>query len=383
MLYRKFGKLDWKVSALGFGAMRLPVIDRVQTNIDESQAIPMIRYALDHGVNYIDSAYVYHGGKSEVVVGKALLNGYRAKTKIATKIPAGQIDSYATCDRILNEQLTRLQTDKIDFYLLHGLNKGVWPKILEVKYFDWAEKQVAAGKIGHICFSFHDDLATYKKIVDGYDNWTMSQIQYNYMDEKYQAGTAGMQYAAARGLAVVNMEPLRGGRLSRVPPAPVQKIWDTSSVKRSPVEWAFRWCWHHPEMVTCLSGMSTMEQVVENVKIAEVAGNSTLTQDELVLIGKVRDTFRSLTPVNCTSCRYCMPCPQGVDIPRVFEMYNEGVIYNYPQNSRRMYNGGPWFKKEQQADKCQECNECLEKCPQNLQIPELLKEAHKYLTVES
>ena len=145
MQYRKFGKLDWKVSALGFGAMRLPVIDRVQTNIDEEQAIRMIRYALDHGVNYIDSAYVYHGGKSEVLVGKALKDGYRAKTKIATKIPSGMIDSYATCDRILNEQLTRLQTDKIDFYLLHGLNRGVWPKILEVKYFDWGGKADNSG----------------------------------------------------------------------------------------------------------------------------------------------------------------------------------------------------------------------------------------------
>ena len=382
MQYRKFGKLDWKVSALGFGAMRLPVLNRVQTDIDEPQAIQMIRYALDHGVNYIDSAYVYHGGKSEVLVGKALQDGYRTKTKIATKIPSGMIDSYATCDRILNEQLKRLQTDKIDFYLLHGLNKGVWPKILEVKYFDWAERQIASGKIGHICFSFHDDLATFKKIIDGYDNWTMAQIQYNYMDEKYQAGTAGMKYASEKGIAVVNMEPLRGGRLSRIPPEPVQKIWDSYSIKRSPVEWAFRWCWNHPEMVTCLSGMSKMEHVLENVKIAEEAGNAKLTKEELELIKKVKEAYRSLTPVNCTSCRYCMPCSHGVDIPRIFEMYNEGVIYNFPQNSRGIYNGGTWFKKEQQADKCEECNECLEKCPQKLEIPALLKEAHKYLTAD-
>jgi len=383
MQYRKFGKLNWKVSALGFGAMRLPVLNRVQTDIDEPQAIQMIRYALDHGVNYIDSAYVYHGGKSEVLVGKALQDGYRAKTKIATKIPSAQVVSYEACDRILGEQLKRLQTDKIDFYLLHGLNKGVWPKILEVKYFDWAEKQIAAGRIGHICFSFHDDLATFKKIIDGYDNWTMAQIQYNFMDEKYQAGTTGLKYAAEKGVAIVVMEPLRGGRLSRIPPEPVQKIWDSAPVKRSPIEWAFRWVWNHPEVTTALSGMSKIEHVLENVKIAETAGISKLTKEELELIKKAKDAYRALTPVNCTSCRYCMPCPHGVDIPRVFELYNEGVIYNFPQNSRGVYNSGGWFKKEQQADKCQECNECLEKCPQKLEIPKLLKDAHKFLKVES
>jgi len=350
MQYRKFGKLNWKVSALGFGAMRLPVLNRVQTDIDEPQAIQMIRYALDHGVNYIDSAYVYHGGKSEVLVGKALQDGYRAKTKIATKIPSAQVVSYEACDRILGEQLKRLQTDKIDFYLLHGLNKGVWPKILEVKYFDWAEKQIAAGRIGHICFSFHDDLATFKKIIDGYDNWTMAQIQYNFMDEKYQAGTTGLKYAAEKGVAIVVMEPLRGGRLSRIPPEPVQKIWDSAPVKRSPIEWAFRWVWNHPEVTTALSGMSKIEHVLENVKIAETAGISKLTKEELELIKKAKDAYRALTPVNCTSCRYCMPCPHGVDIPRVFELYNEGVIYNFPQNSRGVYNSGGWFKKEQQAD---------------------------------
>ncbi len=380
MQYRKFGKLDWKVSALGFGAMRLPVINRVQADIDESQAIPMIRYALDHGVNYIDSAFVYHGGKSEGLVGKALQNGYRAKTKIATKIPSAMVVSYDACERILSEQLNRLQTDKIDFYLLHGLNRGVWPKILEIKYFDWAEKQIAAGRIGHICFSFHDNLSTFKKIVDGYDNWTMAQIQYNFMDEKFQAGTAGMKYAAERGLAVVVMEPLRGGRLSRVPPEPVQKIWDSAPVQHSPIEWAFRWVWDHPEVAVALSGMSKMEHVVENVKIAEAGGTAKLTKPETELIEKVKEAYRSMTPVDCTACQYCMPCKNGVDIPRIFEMYNEGIIYNFPQNSRRMYNAGPWFKPEQKADKCQDCNECIEKCPQKLEIPKLLKEAHKYLT---
>ena len=380
MQYRKFGKLDWDVSALGFGAMRLPVVNRVHTDIDEPRAIEMIRYALDHGVNYIDTAYVYHGGKSEVLVGKALQGGYREKVKIATKIPTAMIENHDSCDRILNEQLTRLQTGHIDFYLLHGLNAGVWPKILQIKYFDWAEKQIAAGRIGHICFSFHDSLSAFKTIIDGYDNWTMSQIQYNYMDEKHQAGTAGLQYAAAKGIAVVVMEPLRGGKLSRKPPAPVQQIWDSSPVKSTPVEWAFRWVWHHPEVATALSGMSTLQHVIENVAIAGEAGNTRLAAADIDLIKQIESAYRSLTPVNCTSCLYCMPCPNRVEIARVFELYNEGVMYNFPQNSRGIYNSGTWFKKEWQADNCIECGVCLEKCPQQLQIPELLKEAHSYLT---
>lgn len=384
MQYRKFGKLDWKVSVLGFGAMRFPVINGEQTNIDEAQATQMVRYALDHGVNYIDSAYRYHNGKSEVVVGKALQDGYRAKTKIATKIPPAMIDSEETFNRILNEQLQRWQTDKIDIYLFHGMNKTNLAKIREVNAFKMAEKAMARGLINYLGFSFHDKLEVFKDVIDSYDNWTMCQIQYNFMDENFQAGTEGMKYAAGKGIAVVVMEPLRGGKLSRRPPEAVAKVWENAPVQRSPIEWAFRWVWSHPEMAVALSGMSSMKHVLQNVEIAERAGNDTLNDAELELIGRARDAYRSLTPVNCTSCRYCMPCPNGVEIPRIFEMYNEAVVYNFPQQSRMFYrSGGGWgLKEEQRADKCQECMQCIDQCPQKLEIPELLKKAHEYLMAD-
>ena len=205
MQYRQFGKLDWKVSALGFGAMRLPVINNEQTNVDEPEAIRMIRYAIDHGVNYLDTAYPYHGGNSERIVGRALKDGYREKMKLATKLPARMIESAADFDRIFNEQMERLQTDKIDFYLLHGLNGRSWPKVRDMGVLRWAEEKIAAGRFDYLGFSFHDDLDVFKEIVDAYD-WTMCQVQYNYMDIEIQAGRKGVEYAANKGLAIVVME---------------------------------------------------------------------------------------------------------------------------------------------------------------------------------
>ena len=225
MQYRKFGKLDWKESALGFGAMRLPVIGEDQSKIDEDQAIKMIRYAADNGVNYIDSAYLYHMGKSEVLVGKALKDGYRQKYKVATKLPARMVEKAEDFDRILGEQFQRLDIDKIDFYLLHGLNKEGWEKVRDFGVLKWAEKQIAKGKIGRLGFSFHDSFEAFKEIIDAYDNWVLAQVLYNYMDETEQAGRKGVEYAAGKGIAVVVMEPLRGGKLSEdPPPKPVAEV---------------------------------------------------------------------------------------------------------------------------------------------------------------
>ena len=199
MKYRKFGKLDWNVSALGFGAMRLPVIDGNHANINEPEAIKMIRYAIDHGVNYVDSAYFYHKGASEVVVGKALKDGYREKVKVATKLPCVEVKAYQDFDRLLNEQLQRLQLKKIDFYLLHGLNQTEWPKVNKLGVLKWAEGAMADGRIGHLGFSFHDSYEIFQGIIDAYDGWTLCQIQYNYMDEQVQAGTRGLEYAHKKG----------------------------------------------------------------------------------------------------------------------------------------------------------------------------------------
>ena len=241
MKYRRFGKLDWAVSALGFGLMRLPVIADNRANIDEPEAIRMIRYAIDHGVNYLDTAYGYHEGHSESLAGRALGDGYREKVKLATKLPVWLVTKAQDFDRYLNEQLERLQTEKIDFYLLHGLNGERWPAMRDLGILGWAEAKRAQGKFEHLGFSFHDDYKVFKRIVDGYDDWALAQIQYNYMDVNFQAGRRGLEYAAGKGLAVVVMEPLRGGRLSKEPPAPVARAWETAPQKCTPAGWGLRW----------------------------------------------------------------------------------------------------------------------------------------------
>jgi len=248
MQYRRFGKLDWKVSALGFGAMRLPVIDKDQSRINEPEAMKMIHYAFDHGVNYIDTAWPYHGGTSEGLVGRALKDGYREKVKLATKLPCWAVQTVQDCERILNTQLERLQTDHIDFYLLHGLNKARWPDMRDMGVLKWAEKAKSDGRIGHLGFSFHDDFEVFQEIIDGYDGWTLCQIQYNYMDTEYQAGTKGLKYAAEKGLAVVIMEPIRGGQLAKNPPESVAELWKTAERQWSPAEWALQWIWNQPEV---------------------------------------------------------------------------------------------------------------------------------------
>jgi len=374
MKYRKFGKLDWQVSALGFGAMRLPILNEDYAKIDEAQAIPMIRYAVDHGVNYIDSAWGYHRGFSEVVVEKALWDGYREKVKVATKLPCPDVQTAADFDRLLNEQLGRLSS-KIDFYLLHGLNKMQWAKVRDLGVMKWAERQQADGRIGHLGFSFHDNFDAFKEIIDAYDNWTLAQIQYNFMDEQNQAGTKGLEYAHKKGLAVVVMEPIRGGRLAR-PPEKVVKLWQSAPVQRTPAEWALRWVWNHPEVSTVLSGMGSMQQVAENVATAEHSQPHNLTADEVALVGRVKDAYFS-DAVACTGCRYCMPCPNDVDIPRVFNLYNDAVIYGDAARPRRDYGR---MKPEQHADNCTKCEQCVEKCPQQLAIPELLEKADAFLT---
>jgi hypothetical protein len=379
MKYRKFGRLDWKVSALGFGAMRLPILNEDHSNIDEPEAIRMIRYAIDHGVNYIDSAWGYHGGNSEVIVGKALKDGYKEKVRVATKLPVPEVSSSADFDRLLNQQLKRLQNDRVDFYLLHGLHKAGWTKVRNLGVLKWAEGAMADGRIGYLGFSFHDSYEVFQEIIDAYDNWTLCQIQYNYMDEEIQAGTRGLEYAHKKELAVVVMEPIRAGRLAR-PPENVAALWASATVQRTPQEWALRWVWNHPEVTLVLSGMSKMDHVVENVAYAGHSQPHNLNVGELALIRRVRDAYLSLSPTSCTACRYCMPCPNGVEIPRVLSLYNEAMIYGDATRPRRMYQNDRMFKAEQRADKCIKCEICLEKCPQQLPIPELLEKAHAFLT---
>ncbi|MFC1947757.1 aldo/keto reductase [Chloroflexota bacterium] len=379
MKYRKFGKLDWEVSVLGFGVMRLPQTSENMGDVDEEESIRLIRYAIDQGVNYLDSGYMYHMGKSEPMIAKALENGYREKVRIATKLPVRMVESADKFDDYLNEQMERLKTKKLDFYLLHGLNGESWPTVRDWGILDWADEKLAEGKFSHFGFSFHDEYDVFKDIIDSYDNWTLCQIQYNYMDKDYQAGRRGVEYAAEKGLAIVVMEPLRGGSLTLEPPESVTRLWDEAPVKRSPAEWGLMWVWNQPEITMALSGMSAMEQVVENTEIAGRAEPGLLTPEELGIIDRVSEAYRSLRPIPCTGCAYCMPCPNGVEIPHIFQIYNDSIMYNNMQMGRFRYQMTDILKEEQRGDMCIECGECLEACPQSIEIPEWLKKAHEEL----
>jgi predicted aldo/keto reductase-like oxidoreductase len=378
--YRKFGKLDWKVSALGFGAMRLPTTDKDPAHIDEAEAIRMIRYAIDHGVNYLDTAYLYHMGNSERVVGKALKDGYRQKMKLATKIPYRSVETAADFDRILNEQLTKLDTPKIDFYLLHGQNAQGWPKLRDLGILKWAEKAMASGRIGGLGFSFHDKFELFKEIIDAFDNWVLAQIQYNFMDVENQAGRKGVEYAASKGVALVVMEPIRGGLLAKEPPEAVATLWQASPRKWTRAEWALQWVWNQPEVALALSGMSTMDQVVENVASAGRSGPGKLNSDDLTFVDKIRQAYRALSPIACTACGYCQPCPNGVLIPDIFRLYNEAVMYGDVNIAKFRYAGPMGIKPEQRADQCVECATCEEACPQQVTVIDWLKKVHSSLT---
>ena len=377
MQFRTFGPLDWKPSALGFGAMRLPILDDDPAKIDEPLAIRMIRTAIDRGVNYVDTAYPYHRGESERLVGKALQDGYRDRVKLATKSPSWLIKEAADFDSYLDEQLQRLGTDRIDFYLLHGLNKERWPMLRDAGVLARAEAAIADGRIGHLGFSFHDDLAAFKAIVDDYD-WTFCQIMYNYMDVEFQAGREGLRYAADKGLAVIVMEPLRGGSLTRPAPQPVAELWSQAETRRSQAEWALLWVWNHPEVSLLLSGMSTMEQVEENTEVAGRSGIGLLTDAELGLVDRVRDAYRGLSPIPCTDCRYCLPCPNGVAIPRIFAMYNTAMMYGDHDRARQGYTHQ--MNEAEHADHCVECGQCESACPQQIRIIDWLKKSHRFLT---
>jgi len=377
--YRKFGKLDYQISALGFGCMRLPTQDNkiMSGDIDEKESVWLIRSAIDRGVNYIDTAYPYHGGNSEIVTGKALKDGYRNKVKLATKSPLWSVASPGDFDKFLNEQLKKLQTEHIDFYLLHGINKKRWEDtILKLGLLKKAEMAIADGRIGHIGFSFHDKYDSFKLIVDGYERWDFCQIQYNYMDIENQAGTKGLRYAASKGLAVVVMEPLLGGKLANPPPK-VRKIFEEYSIKRSPAQWALQWIWNQPEVTCLLSGMSKMQQLDENLQAAELLSTQPLSPKDLKLIEQVRSAFLKRTAVPCTKCGYCLPCPQGVNIPWILELYNNGIIYDDMPASRFAY--GRFVPEAQRANLCNQCGQCEEKCPQGIKPGKLMSEIHAKL----
>lgn len=383
MLYRKLGKTGCEVSVLGFGCMRFPIIGGTgavdlfdpSKPIDEKAAAEMIHYAVEHGINYFDTAYPYHGGQSEVFLG-IHLRPYREKVFLATKLPTWLVQGRQDFERLLSEQLSRLKTDYIDFYLLHGLNRQSWAGMKELSALDFLNEVLTDGRIRYAGFSFHDDVKIFKEIVDSH-GWAMCQIQYNYFDRDYQAGEQGLRYAASRGIGVVVMEPLRGGKLTDRIPEEVQSLWDSAPMKRTPPEWALRWVWNHPEVSTALSGMSSMAQLIENLRIAGDAEAGTLSGAELQLIAEVCEVYRNMLKIGCTGCAYCMPCPNGVNIPLNFSLYNDSFMFKDEDLNFMLYNH--MLTPEQRASNCAECSECEDLCPQQIKIPEELKKVHAAL----
>jgi len=382
MIYRPFGHTGEKVSALGFGCMRLPVVGGRHGDIDVPLATKMLHYAIDRGVNYIDTAYPYHSsafdgtpGASEPFVGEVLSGGYRDKVMVATKLPVWHVDSRQKMDELLDGQLERLRTDRIDCYLLHGLDGAMFERMRDLGALEFLDEAKKQGKIRFAGFSFHDEGENFAPIVDAYQ-WDFCQIQYNYMDTDYQAGAAGLAYAADRGLAVVVMEPLKGGRLAPPVPKEVQDRWDRAPVQRTPVDWALRFVWDDARVSTLLSGMSTMDQVVENVRLASEGHSDALTPEELAVIEEVREAYTARTLVDCTACRYCMPCPQGLDIPLLFGFLNNASLFDSVDEERKVYGIETNMGHTAAASECTKCGQCLDACPQQIDIPtELLKVA--------
>lgn len=368
MQYRKMGGTGCRVSALGFGCMRFPCTDpENDRTINEEEAKKMLRYAIDNGVNYVDTAFFYHGGESERFVSRALKDGYREKVYLATKLPMGEVKEEADFDRLLNEQLGKLDTDHIDFYLFHALNAAHWETVKKFGFIEKMKQAKAEGKIRHIGFSFHDDLEVFKKIVDEFDGAEFCQVQYNYENTDYQAGGEGIEYAAKKGLGVIVMEPLHGGRLAD----PVPEVKAVFHENTDFVKAAFDFIWDNENVSLLLSGMSSFEQTEKDVAYACGAGKNSLSAEEKAVFENAKKAADALVRIPCTGCRYCQPCPNGVCIPDIFAAYNK-----ITHNSR----GGVLKIMPDIAEKagaCLECGACEAGCPQHIKIIEELKKINE------
>ena len=372
MQYRK-NKKGEPISALGYGCMRF---SKKGNGIDVDKAEKEIMQAFNAGVNYYDTAYIYPG--SEAALGEIVeRNGIRDKINIATKLPQYMIGNRKAIDKYFNEELSRLRTDYVNYYLMHHLTDvEMWEKLKAVGILEWIQEKKSAGQIRNIGFSYHGNTDNFLKILNDYD-WDFCQIQYNYLDEMTQAGVKGLKAAAAKGIPVVIMEPLRGGKLVNLLPDKAKKIIKDSNRGWSPAEWAFRWLFNQPEVTCVLSGMNSIEMVQENCRIADEMKPGTFTSDDFELLEKVKEAINEKIKVGCTGCRYCMPCPKGVDIPGTFACYNT-MFTEGKKEGRFQYAQTVGLTKEPAfASQCIECGKCEQHCPQNIPIREKLKEADK------
>jgi predicted aldo/keto reductase-like oxidoreductase len=369
MKYRKMGSLGWDVSVLGFGAMRLPTID-TWNNIDYEKSSEMLRYAIDNGVNYVDTAWSYHTEKSEIFIGKTLTNGYREKVKLVTKSPIWLIQSRKDFHNYFNKQIEKLNTEYLDIYLFHSFNRDKWEKVKKLGLVEEMEALKSNGLIRHIGFSFHGSFDELKEIIDYYP-WDVTLLQYNYVDTDYQATTEGINYAHSKNVAVAIMEPLRGGRLTKSN-AEIEGILNSAPEKRTLVDWALQFVWNHPGVCTVLSGMGNLQEVNDNIGYADKSSINSLSDKELGTIDRLKKVYKSRIKVPCTNCNYCMPCPHGVNISENFYLMNNvswaGKVENWVQH---------WYDEMGDTSNCIQCGECLDKCPQNIDIPTELEDVRQ------
>lgn len=370
MQYRKFKSIDKDVSLLGMGCMRLPQLE--DGKVDEAEAIDIIRSAIDAGINYVDTAYTYHSGMSEKILGKALKDGYREKVLLADKMPIWIAKDEEHMKQIFNKQLERLDVDCIDMYLVHNVGVPIWKRCKKLNLMPFLEEMKAQGKIKHIGFSFHDKLEFFKEMIDEYP-WEFCQIQLNFMDKNHQAGVEGLKYAAEKGLDVIIMEPLKGGRLTDFVPPTVQALWDSAESDKKPAEWAFKWLANKPEVTLMLSGMSSKAQLMENIATLSKEDVGVLTADEAELIDKVSDEYNRLIKYSCTGCQYCLPCAKKLDIPKIIGYYNDWNVYEQNPSTKAEYD--TWIPPGRHASDCIGCKLCEEKCPQSIPIAQAMKDA--------
>lgn len=364
MLYRENPRNHQYLSVLGYGCLRF---SKKGGSIDQKKAEAEMKLAVEQGVNYFDTAYTYPG--SEVCLGTFLAKGYRDKVKIATKLPHYYIKTPEDLDRYFSEQLVRLKTDHVEYYLMHMLNDvAALERLKGLGLEAWIAGKKASGAIENIGFSFHGGTESFIRIIDAYD-WDFCQIQYNYMDEHSQAGRRGLQYASAKGLPVIIMEPLRGGRLVQGLPVTARKLIERANPKRSPAEWGLRWLWNQPEVTVILSGMNDVSQVVENVRIASESTPNFMGKGELAVIERIKDEINKYVKIPCTGCGYCMPCPKGVDIPVCFQAYNTSYTDSFISGLKAYFMCNALRTNPSGASNCVGCGKCERRCPQNISVP--------------
>jgi predicted aldo/keto reductase-like oxidoreductase len=375
MRYRALGQTGVDVSALGFGCMRLPTLG-APDKIDEAASERLLREAVEQGVNYVDTAWFYHApafgqaGQSEPFVGRALSGGWRDRVQLATKLPQQIIRAREDMERFLVRQLERLQTDHIDFYLVHGLDGDSWDRMRDLGVREFLDNARRRGLIRFPAFSFHGQKDDFPRIIDEYDGWASCQLQYNYMDTDYQAGYSGLRYAAEKGLGVVVMEPLKGGRLARNLPPEMQAVFDARSESWSPAEWALRYVWNETGVSLLLSGMNDAAQLEENLRVAEAVVPGAMAGEHLAVYDAARAAMRVRMKADCSACRYCQPCPQGVEIPELLAALNASSVWDTKDQWLTGYT-----RIHGKGEACTECGQCEGMCPQGLPIRALLKQA--------